>query len=118
MFCHKCGTENRNDRKFCSNCGEPLRDYTKPREDLIMPEDVRDNHAKLVKFNNTITILRSVYWISLVLSVILIIVSFFVPKVAKFPCAMVAVILVVIFFIVYVVKEFLVYKHNKKYKNK
>ena len=29
MFCNQCGEENRNDRKFCSNCGAKLRDYTK-----------------------------------------------------------------------------------------
>ena len=40
MFCNECGTENRNDRKFCTNCGAELIDYTKPRENLVMPEDV------------------------------------------------------------------------------
>ncbi len=44
MFCDQCGEENRNDRKFCTNCGSPLRDYTKPidKKDLLMPEDVVD----------------------------------------------------------------------------
>lgn len=49
MFCNECGTENRNDRKFCTNCGAPLIDYTKPRENLIMPEDVEKKQKIVAK---------------------------------------------------------------------
>ena len=54
MFCNECGTENRNDRKFCTNCGAQLIDYTKPRENLVMPEDV-ENKQKLIAKKNSLT---------------------------------------------------------------
>ncbi len=53
MFCDQCGTENRNDRKFCSNCGAKLRDYTKPRENLIMPDEV-EKEQELVRKRNQV----------------------------------------------------------------
>lgn len=48
MFCKECGAENRNDGKFCSNCGAKLTDYTKTptQEELLMPQDVVDNTNK------------------------------------------------------------------------
>lgn len=47
MYCNQCGEENRNDRKFCTNCGAQLRDYTKPKQNLIMPDDlIATNKAK------------------------------------------------------------------------
>ena len=49
MFCNECGTENRNDRKFCTNCGAKLIDYTKPRENLIMPEDIEKKQEIVAK---------------------------------------------------------------------
>ena len=52
MFCNDCGTENRNDRKFCTNCGAPLIDYTKPRENLIMAEDVERKQEIIAKRNS------------------------------------------------------------------
>ena len=54
MFCNECGTENRNDRKFCTNCGASLIDYTKPRENLIMPEDI-EKEQQLVAKRNSLT---------------------------------------------------------------
>ena len=51
MFCTECGEKNRSDRKFCTNCGAPLKDYTKPRENLLMPEDIEKAQAK-AKTNN------------------------------------------------------------------
>ena len=49
MFCSECGTENRNDRKFCTNCGAALIDYTKPRENLVMPEDIEKKQEIVTK---------------------------------------------------------------------
>ena len=51
MFCNECGTKNRNDRKFCTNCGAKLTDYTKPRENLIMPEDIEKQQQDIAKKN-------------------------------------------------------------------
>lgn len=52
MFCNECGTENRNDRKFCTNCGAALIDYTKPRENLVMPEDIENEQKNIAKRNS------------------------------------------------------------------
>ena len=52
MFCNECGTENRNDRKFCTNCGAELIDYTKPRENLIMADDVKNKQELIAKRNS------------------------------------------------------------------
>ena len=52
MFCNECGTENRNDRKFCTNCGAKLIDYTKPRENLVMPEDIEKEQQLVAKRNS------------------------------------------------------------------
>ena len=41
MFCKNCGAENRNDSKFCMQCGAKLDDYTKPKQNLLMPDDVK-----------------------------------------------------------------------------
>ena len=54
MYCNECGTENRNDRKFCTNCGASLTDYTKPRENLVMPEDI-EKEQNLVAKRNSLT---------------------------------------------------------------
>ena len=42
MFCSNCGEENINDRKFCDNCGDPIKDKTKKttKENLLMQQDV------------------------------------------------------------------------------
>ena len=59
MFCSKCGEENKNNAKFCSNCGEPLPDLTKPKENLVMPEDakeelLKEENDKVIKHINKI----------------------------------------------------------------
>lgn len=51
MFCTNCGKENRNDRKFCVECGKALPDYTKPKENLIMPEEIAKK-KEIVKASN------------------------------------------------------------------
>ena len=56
MFCNQCGTENRNDRKFCMECGAKLKDYTKPVQNPIFPSDIstkQENVLKKKKFNKT-----------------------------------------------------------------
>ena len=66
MFCIKCGEENKNNAKFCSNCGEALPDLTKPKEDLVMPEDVKEvgfgqeNDKTLKHLNKILTIIAYV----------------------------------------------------------
>ena len=56
MFCNQCGEDNRNDRKFCTNCGAPLRDYTKPRENLIMPEEIEQKKASVAHKNKVVKV--------------------------------------------------------------
>lgn len=48
MYCKECGEENKNNAKFCSNCGKPMKDYTAPtkQEDLLMPQDLIEAEDK------------------------------------------------------------------------
>jgi uncharacterized membrane protein YvbJ len=61
MFCTECGEKNRNDRKFCTNCGKPLKDYTKPRENLLMPEDIEKAKEDVKKQNKKKIILNVIF---------------------------------------------------------
>lgn len=80
MFCNKCGAENRNDRKFCANCGAPLRDYTKPRENLIMPEEI-ERKQSIVQSRNKIRLACNILMCVLfVLGVAFTVLSFFVDE--------------------------------------
>lgn len=67
MFCNQCGEENRNDRKFCSNCGAALKDYTKQptQEELLMPQDV-------IEANNKQKQGKKRFWIRHAISIVLI----------------------------------------------
>ena len=51
MFCNQCGKENRNDRKFCMECGAKLKDYTKPVENPILITDISNKQEEVVKRN-------------------------------------------------------------------
>lgn len=70
MFCNQCGEENRNDRKFCANCGAPLKDYTKQptQEELLMPQDVIDANNKQKQDKKR-------YWVRHAVSIVLILVA-------------------------------------------
>ena len=83
MFCTECGTENRNDRKFCTNCGKPLRDYTKPRENLLMPEDITKAQEKVKAKKALANAFNVAIVISLLLAVACAIAIFFTTEVAK-----------------------------------
>lgn len=82
MFCNQCGAENRNDRKFCANCGAPLHDYTKPKENLIMPEEVENAQNVVIARNKVKKITNIIMFVFFALAVALTIGSFFVDGVA------------------------------------
>lgn len=77
MYCKECGENNRNDRKFCTNCGAPLRDYTKPRENLIMPEEISDKQAKVAKLNKANRIIGLIMALLLISAIGFTIATFF-----------------------------------------
>ena len=73
MFCTECGEKNRNDRKFCTNCGKPLKDYTKPRENLLMPEDIekaKENVKKQNKKKKTLTFIAILLFAAIIAGVL------------------------------------------------
>ena len=82
MFCSNCGEENRNDRKFCANCGNPLKDYTKPtpKEDLLMTQDVIEANKKQAKTKKTLIVCRVLSFAMLILACACVIFSNFVFK--------------------------------------
>lgn len=51
MFCEVCGAKNRNDSKFCNNCGNELTPYTKKvtEEELVMPDKVESEKVVITK---------------------------------------------------------------------
>lgn len=77
MFCKECGEDNRNDRKFCTNCGTALRDYTKPRENLIFADEILKENVAKEKSRKKSTLLKIFISIFVILSIVLIAVSFF-----------------------------------------
>lgn len=77
MYCKECGENNRNDRKFCTNCGAKLQDYTKPREDLIMPEEIKSKQDNITKFNKINRIISIVMALLLLLGIGFIVATFF-----------------------------------------
>lgn len=118
MFCSQCGTENRNDRKFCSQCGAKLPDYTKPREDLVMPEEVNAKHAESVKIKQSIRTLHISMWIMFVLGAVAIVVSFFFKDIPQLVCASIGLVFLIVFFILALVKDHYYKKQRKLNQNK
>ena len=114
MFCNQCGEDNRNDRKFCTNCGAPLRDYTKPRENLIMPEEIEEKQ-NIVKHKNKIAKVFTIVNLILQLIVVtLLIVSFFVKEPADMILLVIAIIFEIAFFACLIIKNKIINKANKK----
>ncbi len=76
MFCKNCGAENVNNSKFCLNCGAKLDDYTAPKKDLVMPDEI-DNQQKNAKTQKICKILYILAVCSLLLSGIFVFCSLF-----------------------------------------
>lgn len=114
MFCSQCGTENRNDRKFCTECGAPLQDYTKPKENLIMPDEIKKEQEMVVKRNRVRKIFNFALCIIFVMAVAFTIISFLVKNELRTAFAIVCVALFVVFLIVFIIKK----KKLKKMKSK
>ena len=112
MFCKDCGEENRNDRKFCANCGAPLRDYTKPRENLIMPEDVNKAHTKKLKIKKTNLIFNVILGILLLVGIIFLITTFFVIEDLQLTFSIISLSSLILYVIIAIEKMI----YNKKHK--
>ena len=64
MHCYHCGAENRNDRRFCTECGAKLKSYTNPDQVITNSEDVKDEKpTKKRVFNKIIVICEIVLFI-------------------------------------------------------
>ncbi len=114
MFCSQCGQENRNDRKFCSNCGAPLKDYTKPAQNLIMPEDIIKQQTNIEKRNKVARGLNILLSIIFCFAVVFTILLFVLPNRAQGAMTILAIVFDVLFIVVCIVKACTL----KKYKNK
>ena len=78
MFCGECGTNNRNDSKFCVNCGSKLHDYTKPKENLIMPEEIEAKQKNILKVSKVCKILSIISLILILACTTFAVLSYFV----------------------------------------
>ena len=78
MFCDQCGSENRNDRKFCSNCGAPLTNYTKVKENLIMPEEIEKKQDVVKNRQHIKKVAKAILWVLFGFALLTTILSFFV----------------------------------------
>ena len=117
MFCKECGENNRNDRKFCTNCGAPLRDYTKPRENLIMPEEIKTKQSQVANYNKNERILKIVSTVALLLSIIFLIASFVTDKTIQLTFIISSLIMITIFIICLVIKMLIIKKRKQINKN-
>lgn len=112
MFCKECGKENRNDSKFCVECGAPLHDYTKPKQDLIMPEEI-EKKQKAIKHKKNISKIFNYISLSLiVVAVTFSILTFFVPEKAKLAFAILCLVLYSMILILEISKAIII-KHIK-----
>lgn len=114
MFCNECGEENRNDRKFCLNCGARLRDYTKPRENLLMPEDIVKQQEKVTKKNKVSKVCNLLLSIFFMLAVVFTILLFALPKAVETIFIILSLIFDVAFIVTCIVKSSLLKKISKK----
>lgn len=113
MFCTQCGTENRNDRKFCTNCGASLLDYTKPREDLVMPDDVKKEQELVKKRNLLIRRFNIALAVIMLFAIGLTISTFIFSGRVKFIVGAISLFTCLVFIIVWRVKVVCVKKYNK-----
>ena len=114
MFCTECGTENRNDRKFCTNCGKPLRDYTKPRENLLMPEDITNAQENVKKKNACLKRLNIATVISLIIAVGCLVAAFLMPGTIRYVLTYVSIGFVAVSALLIISKTRVIKKFNKK----
>ncbi|MBO5954560.1 MAG: zinc-ribbon domain-containing protein [Clostridia bacterium] len=114
MFCSECGHQNRNDRKFCSECGSKLQDYTKPVENVVMPEDIKKAKDVVNQRNKVSKVCNIIIWVFFALSILLLVPILFVKcNNLKIVFACSACVCFVGMIATFVVKKALLMKINK-----
>lgn len=113
MFCNECGTENRNDRKFCTNCGAALIDYTKPRENLIMPEDIEKKQEIVAKRKSLNKRFNIVLALIMLVTIALTVLAFYFKEKIRLYLGAGALITCLIFIIVWIIKVIKIKKLSK-----
>ena len=114
MFCNQCGEENRNDRKFCLNCGAPLKDYTKPVENTINPEEIEEKQKIVEKKNKVNDILKILSISFVVVAIILSILSFAAGDNFVMPILIIALICYFVSLVLYITKSAMYFRTKKK----
>ena len=115
MFCSECGFKNRNDRKFCQNCGTALHDYTKPKQNLIQPKELERAQAEVVEarqIKRAFNIGNLCVVLALIVCVAL---SFVFGGTAKLVILIVSICLLVLYIILGIV-QFVLLKAKQKFK--
>ncbi len=115
MFCSECGHENRNDRKFCAECGNKLKAYNEEtkKEDLLMPVDIENEKFKVEKRNNINKVSSIIFWCIFVSAILLTIFSFIVKDEAKLALIIIASVCYISMLVVVIIKKSLLKRINK-----
>lgn len=112
MYCTQCGHQNRNDRKFCEECGAPLKDYTKPVENTINLSEIHEKKEIVKENNKSIKVLNIVSICMFVAAVILVVASYFTSDLVKLILSSTALVLLIAYFVVRIVRFTKVKKLN------
>ncbi len=113
MFCNECGEKNRNDRKFCTNCGAELRDYTKPRENLIMPDEILDKQAKIAKLNKINRIITIIMIVLLLGGIGCVVATFFTKDIMQTVFLTVCLVCFGLYIVLWIVNFLITKRRNK-----
>lgn len=117
MFCDQCGEENRNDRKFCTNCGAKLKDYTKPRENLLMPEDVKIADGAIKRYKRTNLVLKIILALLVIIAIVFLILTFFFDEPLKLYFSIVSLSCLVVYCLFAIIRKLYVKKNRPNTNN-
>ena len=114
MYCTECGHKNRNDRKFCENCGATLHDYTKEKTDLIYPEEIASKQKNVETQHKLRFSFNVAIYAVLAFAILFTILSFLVSNSAKLPIIIIAIVLFFVLLLIDIAKIVTLKKIDKK----
>ncbi len=92
MFCNQCGEDNREDREFCTKCGNPLKEGIEKTPKQIKKEE-KEKYDHIICDTKTYQVINMILWPLVVVSAILTLISFYLEDKAKFVVIIIAFVL-------------------------